>query len=388
MVALFQRLQSFAEIPLEKIMYQVNMLQPVFIVGSSKSGTTFLQALFDSHPNIVNLRETGVYYFDQINKGRDDILDLIESFFEGHIDGISNGLEIEEFLALANKNISLLEVLGVRKYLLDILLELASNKTQMDGQKVTHFIEKTPRHFNYIDKIVSDFPSAKIIHLIRDPRDNYLSLKRRVLDSTNAHHNNAYSHATHFLNKDIVSNLECACDLSSRLDKERYRVLFYEDLICDGERVMRDICNWLQLSWNNSLMIPSRANVPWKGNSFAVDLKNNLEPFDTRPIGRWKGELNKREVQLLNSIVQLYNLEEKYHFSKGTNLYKVFVALMFPFEREIPLEAKRATSAYLNSKKLRVYYWVFRDYIRRRSVLLSKLKHRYRNGSTKVESYF
>ena len=40
----------------------VQSLQPVFLVGTPKSGTTFLLSLFDSHPSVVSLLETAVYH--------------------------------------------------------------------------------------------------------------------------------------------------------------------------------------------------------------------------------------------------------------------------------------------------------------------------------------
>ena len=58
------------------------MLQPVFFVGTPKSGTTFLLSLFDSHPSVVSLLETAAYHLPlRFVRDRAELIAKLQEFY-------------------------------------------------------------------------------------------------------------------------------------------------------------------------------------------------------------------------------------------------------------------------------------------------------------------
>ena len=187
------------------------------------------------------------------------------NFFQNHIDVIHQSITEDEFLSQVMLNISAQNPHRIHKSLLKIFIAIVRNKCERERTRnFTHFVEKTPTHFNRVDNIFADFHEAKIIHMLRDPRDNYLALKRRMCDKNALQYQNSHHHPIIFLNSEILASLDTAYQNISRYGEDRYRVLFYEDLIHNGEHMMRKINSWLKLTWHDCLLIPSWNNELWK----------------------------------------------------------------------------------------------------------------------------
>ena len=147
---------------------------PVFVVGSSKSGTTLVSACLNRHPGIHIARET--HFFDDLRprlvaKRRRDaacsITDEAVAYFQkidkapyGHGDvPAESTLDTEELIRLANEfgntPDSYFEAYCTMK-------ARAKNKPCWG--------EKTPRHAYRVADILRAYPESKIVFVIRDPR--------------------------------------------------------------------------------------------------------------------------------------------------------------------------------------------------------------------------
>ena len=51
---------------MSKELASIEKLAPIFIVGMARSGTTLLQSILNSHPNIAVPRETGFFYYGMV----------------------------------------------------------------------------------------------------------------------------------------------------------------------------------------------------------------------------------------------------------------------------------------------------------------------------------
>ncbi|MFD2543287.1 sulfotransferase family protein [Lacinutrix gracilariae] len=149
-----------------------------FIVGMPRAGTTYLTKVLNNHPNIVCSGET-LYYGRKFVTPNDS-----GNYSEKEVGMIFNNLinqswdpkiindakpKIKKELDIYHANISKevtvntpLDVFG--KVLCDI-----HNKEQ--------FIEKTPHHIQYINRIKKYNPEAKFIALVRNPYTFMLSYK-------------------------------------------------------------------------------------------------------------------------------------------------------------------------------------------------------------------
>jgi hypothetical protein len=311
----------------------LSSLQPIFIVGTPKSGTTFLYSLFDSHPNLISLLETQVYNLS--GSSLEQVLKFYEEYWMPASD-INPALDLESLKTAiqdAHGRHNHEPVKGTA--ILQALLSLAAKPES----HCTHFVEKTPSHYKRINKIVADFPNAKIIHVIRDPRDNYLSLQRRMQDEKFAHYQSASYHPVIFLRNRLISSLEAAC-LNASQYPEHYRIVYYEDLILDNEKTLDKILAWIDLPFDDCLRVPQKSGKLWKGNSSDPALRGQMQGIDSRSIGKWQKSLTDREVVVCEWLIWKYQLETKYPLTRCSSWIVRLYSLFLPFKDEVRLELK------------------------------------------------
>ena len=151
------------------------MKKPVFIVGIERSGTTWLANILCQHSNITGIQAKRHY-------------GIHESVFFSNIE--------EKFGNLSDDNnfIQLVEILSSSDYFIlsglnkDILYE-ERPKTYHDffrlimerfaeKRKADFWLEKTPSHSLYLEKISKYYPDAKFIAIKRDIVDTIKSTIR------------------------------------------------------------------------------------------------------------------------------------------------------------------------------------------------------------------
>jgi hypothetical protein len=127
----------------------------VFLVGSPRSGTTWLQAMLASHPLVYTGPET--HFFELFARSE-------EKFRRSTVPkrhGVARYLGDEQFYA------------GMAH-----LFRATISALPAPARPPRVFLEKTPAHCLHADFIVRTFPRARFIHLIRDGRAVVASLLR------------------------------------------------------------------------------------------------------------------------------------------------------------------------------------------------------------------
>ena len=153
---------------------------PFFILGASRSGTTLLSAILDSHSRIAVYGESHYYplfrpdlhrYGDlgrpaNLRRFVSDVLDVTR------LKPRFSAPTTEEFLhALTAPTFE-----GVFVTLLQLYAE--QHGKVRSG-------EKTPGHHAYLGEILEKFPKSPVIFLMRDPRDAVLSMRESLGMSLN-----------------------------------------------------------------------------------------------------------------------------------------------------------------------------------------------------------
>lgn len=134
--------------------------QYVFIIGCPRSGTTWLQLLLSQHPNVATVPETQIFAFYLARlKQQWEYEHRAERVAAAGKAGLSRVLSQERFDALCR---------DMAKGVLD---EIAARNPE-----ATHVLEKSPSNALYASWIQRMFPTARFVHVIRDPRDTVASL--------------------------------------------------------------------------------------------------------------------------------------------------------------------------------------------------------------------
>lgn len=136
----------------------------VYLIGSSRSGTTWLQRMLGAHPEVASPQETDLfsrYIVSMLSTWQSQLPDDESVWRSRRYKGLPGIITREQFLS------SLQDWVG------EIYRSVLSNKASAEV-----LLEKNPEYSLYIDDILQLVPNASFIHLIRDGRDVSASLTR------------------------------------------------------------------------------------------------------------------------------------------------------------------------------------------------------------------
>ncbi len=204
-----------------------------FVVGMNRSGTTLLRMMLDAHPDLTIPPETH-FVPDLIKAARAD-----DATPESALEAMKSAREWDDF------GFSDEEMLG-RLRALPAVKAGPAVRTFYDAyseqQGKPRWGEKTPTYVQKMKLIQRALPEARFVHVIRDGRDVALSvLDRTVRDLT------AGDIARRWQKK-----ITKAREDSPKL--HHYIEIRYEDLILDTEPVLRKVCEFIELPWDDVML--------------------------------------------------------------------------------------------------------------------------------------
>jgi len=272
----------------------------VFIVGSPRSGTTWLQRLLASHPRIHTGQESDlfdVYIGPQLKAWHHD-LDPKNSGRSAI--GLACYFREDEFLTL------------LREYMLR-LLEPMIGHLRLDEI----FIEKTPSHAFFVSEILELLPNSRIIHMLRDPRDVIASLLAASKSWGALWAPRHAISAAQFW----VKHVNAVRQASVKLARSQFYELRYEDLYACTPETLEDICNFLGLVWDKrgirEAVEINRAEVAKSGGGTPITIGgefarisgsflNEPQGFVRRGCpGGWKEDLSLLDKLLVWIVIRL-----------------------------------------------------------------------------------
>ena len=198
----------------------------VFIVGSPRSGTTYLQRLLASHEMIMTGQESNVFQY---------VGPLLRRWrAEGQqVDGRGGvGLGCyynePEFLQLLS----------------GFLCKLLQPMIGKLGPGML-FVEKTPQHAVFLSEIIELLPDCHIIHMVRDPRDVVASMLAASKSWGRAWApRSARRSALMWLRQ-----VKAAKEAQNTIPAEQFHEVRYEDLVAHPTSILESLTSFLKLSW-------------------------------------------------------------------------------------------------------------------------------------------
>ena len=247
------------------------------IVGVGRSGTTLLMSMLNAHPQIVTPPE---FYFviEHIAKYPAATLEETASRLAKDRRFARLGLTVDEVVA------GFLE----KRYLFsNIKLYQEILQIYATRYQVKIIGDKAPKYIEYLPLIHRVFPNAKIIHLIRDPRDVYLS-------RTKADWSASRPDLLQFLA--YRAQYDLGCRLGPKLFAGNYLEIHYEDLISSPKKELQKICWLLGIPFTDEMLNFSTVasdivfpdEISWKKEVLGPLLNNNMN--------KWRKELTSEKV--------------------------------------------------------------------------------------------
>jgi tetratricopeptide (TPR) repeat protein len=189
---------------------------PIFILGMPRSGTTLVEQILSSHPN--------VYGADELNF----FPEIVEKYFSNNFKSLSSA-------NLSKTNNEEFEKIGA-KYI-EKLRKISKNKRITD---------KLPINFKWIGFIKLILPNAKIIHCVRNPKDNCFSIFKNYFANPKLNFAYNLNEITDFylLYDDLMNHWK-------NLYPDFIFDIKYEEIIDNSEKKIRDLLKNCDLPWND-----------------------------------------------------------------------------------------------------------------------------------------
>lgn len=238
---------------------------PIFVVGHSRSGSTLLASLLDNHPLIAALPET--HFFVGLNKLSNSQIKLVDQDIAQFISAL---YQINpRLLDLAKTKAELTETAlkqksNTTKQVLDLLL---STNREVRGKLLV--LEKSPQHIEHIDQILTWYPNARIICIIRDGRDAVDSLVAVPWTHSNKERHAAYwAWCVQQAKKYQLSH------------PSQFMLVRYEDLLFEPTLLLNRICTFIGVQYEPCMLETQRSDevVPEWETGWKQKSKAELDP--------------------------------------------------------------------------------------------------------------
>jgi hypothetical protein len=264
-----------------------------FIAGSPRSGTTLMAALLDDHPELLVFPEEYLYLQPRNAPNASD-RDLLTNVFKdkvllrlqgkkGFLDALHQenrnyeDFDYHRFQGEVNECFRTLiaEKEGASVTVSALISLVYGYAHVIDRQQYSRWVVKHPNYELHWKRLVRDFPNARIIYLIRDPREVILSrtlkrnkkkyLKRGGKPGAWKSEKGSLRPSVRFLTEWDRSVMEFL--RMSEAYPEHILPVRYEDLVSSPHQCMREVSEFLGVLWHESLLSPSFLGSPWNGNS-------------------------------------------------------------------------------------------------------------------------
>jgi hypothetical protein len=260
---------------------------PVFLTGYPKSGTTLLLSLLDGHPELnVFPRET-LFFTRALPELEADREVGVRRFVERIFDNVLFGLEevLEDRVGSEKYAAELWRRWQDSDFAISRFLEVAVEAYgTLIGRSGRHYwVEKTPHTELYAPMIREWYPTARLIHCVRDPRANYSAI--RVWNEREGRSTSV----TRF-----VSQWKASYRAANRNDELLPQlVVRYEDLVMETPSIMADVCNFLEIDFDELLLHPTLEGRPFGGNSM---YQKSLSGVSRDSLERWRSILDREQI--------------------------------------------------------------------------------------------
>jgi len=302
-----------------------------FIVGRPRSGTTLLRTLFDAHPhvNIPLECKFALDLYPRYGKIRDWTVKDLESFQKD----LNEQLLIKTW-KLDEKELrsNLPRCEGENSYGTVCKMVYATYRSFFKKEELKWFGDKNPGYTIYTRKLLKIFPGAKFIHIVRDYRDNLVSIKD--VDFELPVPSLVTMKWKLFFRKFVRDG---------KKNPSAYYVIRYEDLVSEPVEEFRKLCDFLGLAFDDSVFeFTEKKDEIFKTypKEFVTTYHSNLlNKVNRSRVGVWKEKLTEKEVRVCDhtagDLAEEAGYERKYKkaslITKTRALPGIFLARFLAF---------------------------------------------------------
>ena len=263
------------------------MKSPLFIIGNPRSGTTLLRLMLTCHKEIVVPPECGfaVWLYRNYTDWHDRAVDeVVQSF----VADLMKCRKIETWKLDEEKLHHFLSAARPSSYpeATSLVYEYYGLSR---GRNFSRWGDKNNFYVDHIPALHEMFPSAYYVHIVRDGRNVACSYKRLHKEQIKAPYAPRLPHRIQDIAQEWRKNLQTINASFDALGRERVHEIRLEDLVCNTQESLTEICSFLGEEFDPAMLDYHRLNAEeelepkefaqWKGKTFQPPLKDENDLY-------------------------------------------------------------------------------------------------------------
>lgn len=261
-----------------------------FLMCSERSGSNLIVKLLNGHSkicgpstkHIINPVARNLFRYEDISN---------EDNWKSLLIDINNLMSVE--FSVWEKSFSLdeLQELAPRGEISLLIKNIFLEEAKANGKQ--HVFIKENQAYEFLPFLLINFPDAKYIYQVRDPRDMALSWKK------NTAHSGGVVKAARQWQKDQQNSLKNYNELR-KIGKAHF--LKYEDLIENPKSATSDICDFLGFSYEDSILEFYKDDMTQKNASMEKAWNNLSKAVLKDNKKKYVDELSPKEIMAIEKI--------------------------------------------------------------------------------------
>ena len=271
-------------------------IQPFFIFGSPRSGTSLLSRMLDSHESLVVPNESLIFkMFSSSLASYGDLSQLLNQ------KKLLNDILATRIIRYWSPTPTFEEVLPLIKQPGFAGVVEALICSRAPEKELVAWGEKSPGHVFYWANIKAAYPNAKVIHIVRDGRDVASSIiNARMGPKTYFAAANMWCD---YLDGIQAIKQDCAA--------EDFIEIRYEDLLLEPKQNLQKICDTLNVDYSDNMLKFFEKNASYQTD--ATNLENLNKPLISSNKEKWRKNLTEQDLQEFETVaskhLSLYGFE-------------------------------------------------------------------------------
>ena len=257
---------------------------PIFVIGTGRSGTTLLRQMLTAHPRIHLTHEASFYSYARHAPAGTPAAQWLELYFQTFSFA---------WMRLAPEVVRRALPVGWEQAPVDkVISDIAGAvmRCKAEQQNKPRYGEKNPLDTHNLQRIFADFPDARVVYIMRDPRPTVMSFNRMPFATSSKLINSGicrvqFAHVEPYLDRILEVRLE--------------------DLVSEPRPVLASILNFVGEPWDDAVLdYQQRATLddvpplPW----FVGATRE--APSQATSGGGWQEHLDPAWIRIVEGLSQ------------------------------------------------------------------------------------
>ncbi|MDD5408896.1 MAG: sulfotransferase [Candidatus Omnitrophica bacterium] len=285
-------------------------MNPIFIIGTERSGTNLLRLILNTHSNIAIPHPPHIMKnFSKLEPLYGDLKN--DANFKALVKDVVKMVELHPYPWAVTLNAERIFRDAVDRNLISIFFSIYNQYLESSfkarwGCKSTFMIYHVASILNY-------YPSAKFLYIVRDGRDVAASAKKSIFNR----------YCVYYTAQVWKKEQQIGMYWLNKLDKHNIFLFKYENLLGDSETTVKSICSFLDEPYQENMLNFFHTPEAQKSGRISAAWINTARPIMKNNFEKFKVELRKDEIDLFENIASeeldyfLYQLKRPFYVSEN-----------------------------------------------------------------------